>query len=301
MEAGNGYPANDDVGVGAGDASPASMEAGNGYPANASPIAPCPPRPPLQWRPGMVTRQTWPSSVMVNAGTSLQWRPGMVTRQTSARSWSRPRSTPLQWRPGMVTRQTLLRLLIRFRSLDASMEAGNGYPANTPRTHTPAPSSSRFNGGREWLPGKPAGSGYGQPRLAPFNGGREWLPGKQEYRCCWSPDWDPFNGGREWLPGKRHTLERLPATADPFNGGREWLPGKREPDHQGCAVGRVPSMEAGNGYPANYGTDAKGGYVVEDLQWRPGMVTRQTPISKKSPATSVILQWRPGMVTRQTA
>ena len=54
----------------------------------------------------MVTRQTWIDVTAIVCADALQWRPGMVTRQTNGALLANP---------------------IGF---EASMEAGNGYPAN---------------------------------------------------------------------------------------------------------------------------------------------------------------------------
>ena len=158
----------------------ASMEAGNGYPANERTFTADYSGTVLQWRPGMVTRQTppehpalalpvhasmeagngYPANFDVPLGAaalilSLQWRPGMVTRQTWRIRHLWLSDPSLQWRPGMVTRQTPPQLEQPHRHHHASMEAGNGYPANTLSRPITRPLHSRFNGGREWLPGKP--------------------------------------------------------------------------------------------------------------------------------------------------
>ena len=303
----------------------ASMEAGNGYPANMAPTAtsaamclrfnggrewlpgkpgpepePPPPPPQLQWRPGMVTRQTrtslpggsangwlqWRPGMVTRqtlhpqaaavAVSTLQWRPGMVTRQTCRHRAAPIAAAPLQWRPGMVTRQTLVVVLERMftRGLQwrpgmvtrqtspsyrcprtcagASMEAGNGYPANRPRKDDIWVIVEGFNGGREWLPGK-----HRHPPVAAVAASTlQWRPGmvtRQTRRTLLVAARSPpsFNGGREWLPGKHHTTYCPPST---------W----------------------------------------SRLQWRPGMVTRQTFAGWSWSSTTPRLQWRPGMVTRQT-
>ena len=181
----------------------ASMEAGNGYPANLlSQYAP-PPHPSrfnggrewlpgkhaaaeyggceglvLQWRPGMVTRQTCGALHLSGEQNRLQWRPGMVTRQTTPTPTSTPAAIRLQWRPGMVTRQTGRDDTLTIMQHCASMEAGNGYPANMGAPWLVGVLSTSFNGGREWLPGKRRRRLRAGDRPPGFNGGREWLPGK---------------------------------------------------------------------------------------------------------------------------
>ena len=200
----------------------------------------------------------------------------MVTRQTTHPTIAQPLSRSLQWRPGMVTRQTTRREIIRTVIVPPSMEAGNGYPANLWAPQRPRSMPSAFNGGREWLPGKPSISYGMRAYRPPFNGGREWLPGKPAYStatwdCSSSLQWRPGMVTRQtplgrvcsalqsllqWRPGmvtRQTSPHGRPCSAGSasFNGGREWLPGKPPPTH--------PSS------PHN-----------PPLQWRPGMVTRQT-------------------------
>ena len=102
----------------------------------------------------------------------------MVTRQTLNVMMHGVVFTELQWRPGMVTRQTWGRRMTTGADITASMEAGNGYPANPKENaviYCDPPASMEAGNGYPANPGRPARNAAPAPR---FNGGREWLPGK---------------------------------------------------------------------------------------------------------------------------
>ena len=155
------------------------------------------------------------------------------------------------------------------------MEAGNGYPANSPPGRNRRRTSTGFNGGREWLPGKPPlAAGRGSAAIC-FNGGREWLPGK------------PTDRSRRLQPDR--TLQ--------------WRPGMvtRQTPCRCCpaAAAEGASMEAGNGYPANPFPRLPRCPLLPRFnggrEWLPGK-----PVPPAAPLPAAALQWRPGMVTRQT-
>ena len=165
---------------------------------------------------------------------------------------------------------------MRSASFSASMEAGNGYPANRGSPNWAAEHRQRFNGGREWLPGK-------RP---------VWSIGA---RGCWR---------LQWRPGMVTRQTRRPSSGHRCHSFASMEAGNGYPANVEAIDWHLfdngASMEAGNGYPANAAISSFGRTAFHSFnggrEWLPGKpdpspyhATRHRP-----------LQWRPGMVTRQT-
>ncbi len=158
---------------------------------------------------------------------TLQWGPGLVSRER--RRTATPATRPTTW---------------------ASMGPGIGIPGKGAIRSPGASATVRFNGARDWYPGK----GVLSPDEAASMTALQWGPGlvsreRSQTRCA---------------RGCRCS----------FNGARDWYPGKGERP-VGGVVGRVgASMGPGIGIPGK-DLDAAREWVEMWLQWGPGLVSRE--------------------------